>query len=352
MDILIFGAGSIGNHLANASKRLNWSVTILDIDPKALQRTKEEIYPQRYGSWDESIKLIDNIENLEKKPDLIIIGTPPDSHIKLASVALNLNPKAILIEKPLCTPSREGLNEFKVASANSSTKIFVGYNHILGSACQKINTIINSKDFGEVITIDVEFREHWGGIFSAHNWLSGPSDSYLGFYEKGGGATGEHSHAINLWQYFAELTEFGDVVDVNAYMEFIKENNCNYDRLSLINLKSDKNLVGRVIQDVVTKPSRKWARIQFEKGFIEWECESNTNDSIKFQDNSMPLPEIINFPKTRPDDFIAELKHINENIKKNSDVSPISLKRGCDTMAIISAAYESGLCGKSITLHK
>ena len=73
MDILIFGAGSIGNHLANASKRLNWSVTILDIDPKALQRTKGEIYPQRYGSWDESIKLIDNIENVFSNSIFIFI---------------------------------------------------------------------------------------------------------------------------------------------------------------------------------------------------------------------------------------------------------------------------------------
>ena len=352
MNILIFGAGSIGNHLANASKRLNWNVTILDIDPKALERTKEEIYPQRYGSWDTSINLIDNIDKLEIEPDLIIVGTPPDSHIKLASIALKYRPKAILIEKPLCTPSRDGLKEFKMASANCPTKIFVGYNHILGKACQEIKPIIESKDFGKVITIDVEFREHWGGIFSAHNWLSGPAESYLGFYKNGGGATGEHSHAINLWQYLAELTKFGEVIEVNAYMDFVKENNCNYDRLSLINLKSDKNLVGRVIQDVVTKPSRKWARIQFEKGFIEWNCESNTNDSIKYQENTMSSSEIINFPKTRPDDFIAELKHIDKNIQKDSDLSPISLERGCDTMAIISASYESGLRGKSITLHK
>ena len=45
MNVLIFGAGSIGNHLANASRNLDWNVTIFDIDQKALKRTKEEIYP-------------------------------------------------------------------------------------------------------------------------------------------------------------------------------------------------------------------------------------------------------------------------------------------------------------------
>ena len=30
--------------------------------------------------------------------------------------------------------------------------------------------------------------------------------------------------------------------------------------------------VGRVIQDVVTRPTRTWARIQGTGGFVEWHC--------------------------------------------------------------------------------
>ncbi len=44
-NVKILGAGSIGNHLANASRRLGWQVTLCDMDPAALQRTKEDIYP-------------------------------------------------------------------------------------------------------------------------------------------------------------------------------------------------------------------------------------------------------------------------------------------------------------------
>ncbi len=344
MDVLIFGAGSIGNHLANASRNLDWDVTIFDIDQKALKRTKEEIYPGRYGRWDESIRLIDNLEELIISPDIIIVGTPPDSHINLALKALDYQPKAILIEKPLCTPSKEGLEEFIKKSHISKTKLFVGYNHVVGKASNKVAELVKKKNFGEIITIDVEFREHWGGIFSAHNWLKGPSDSYLGFYEKGGGATGEHSHAINLWQHFAKLTDFGEVNEISATMQFEEEDGCKYDKIAAINLISNKKLIGRVIQDVVTKPARKWARIQFAKGFIEWECQSNINDSVVYQDSTMNEPITINFPKSRPDDFIAELIHINEYIEdKILDNSPISLKRGYDTMSITSAAYHSGI---------
>ena len=63
-----------------------------------------------------------------------------------------------------------------------------------------------------------------------------------------------------------------------------------------------------------------------------------------YQDSTMNAPITINFPKSRPDDFIAELIHINESIEgKIFDNSPISLKRGYDTMSIISAAYQSGI---------
>ena len=39
--------------------------------------------------------------------DLICIGTPPDSHLKLALNALQEKPRAFLVEKPLCGPDLE-----------------------------------------------------------------------------------------------------------------------------------------------------------------------------------------------------------------------------------------------------
>ena len=58
MKVKIIGAGSIGNHLGHAARQLGWDVTIVDIDPLALKRTKESIYPSRYGEWDKNIILM------------------------------------------------------------------------------------------------------------------------------------------------------------------------------------------------------------------------------------------------------------------------------------------------------
>ena len=101
-NVKILGAGSIGNHLAHASRSLGWNVTLCDLDPAALDRTKSMIYPTRYGKWDNAIKLCLVDEAPKGNFDLIVIGTPPDSHLSIALDALKEHPKALLIEKPLC----------------------------------------------------------------------------------------------------------------------------------------------------------------------------------------------------------------------------------------------------------
>ncbi len=59
MKVKIIGAGSIGNHLSNASRALGWSVDLIDTDPKALERTRTQIYPSRYGTFDQAIRLFE-----------------------------------------------------------------------------------------------------------------------------------------------------------------------------------------------------------------------------------------------------------------------------------------------------
>ena len=110
--VKVFGAGSIGNHLTHACRSLGWEVTVVDVDGEALERMRTEIYPSRYGNWDDAILLIDP-ESVANHPfDLVIVGTPPDSHIPIALEQLrSAAPRAILIEKPLCPPDNSGCGQ-------------------------------------------------------------------------------------------------------------------------------------------------------------------------------------------------------------------------------------------------
>ena len=337
MKVKIIGAGSIGNHLGHAARSLDWNVTIVDIDPLALKRTKETIYPSRYGIWDNKIKLKLSDEEPKGGFDLICIGTPPDSHIKLALKALNEKPNAILIEKPLTSPDLVGCQELFEKSKYLSIPVFVGYDHAVSRSINKLKDEINKTNPDEFLTLDVEFREHWGGIFSAHPWLSGPKDSYLGFTKRGGGASGEHSHALHLWQSIAFFTNKGRVSSVQATMNFIKEGGLEYDSITSLNLKTETGFFGRCIQDVITNPPRKFLRLQGKYFGYEWECNPiPEKDSIKIQKNDGSCT-VEHITKKRPDDFITELKHIKNCIKSNIE-SPISLEKGLETMMVLTAA--------------
>ncbi len=342
--VKIFGAGSIGNHLANACRTMGWDVTICDMDPKALERTKNEIYPQRYGAWDNNIKLCTLSEAPINGFDIVIIGTPPHTHTDIAiSVLKNEKPKLLQIEKPLCTPTLDKAQELYELAKNSKTVVLTGFNHTVGKNTEEAEKLLKQNIIGNCLTIHSATMEYWGGIFKAHPWLSGPQDTYLGYYLKGGGASGEHSHAANMWQHLAHVLNLGRVVEVTATMDMVKEGKVEYDRNCNISVKTDKGFYGTIVQDVITEPVKKFARIQGENGFIEWHVGyDSTGDAVLHQQKGKSL-ETIHIPKKRPDDFKREVEHFDAILKGKvkPEHSPLIIERGMDTMMVLAAAHLS-----------
>jgi predicted dehydrogenase len=338
----IFGAGSIGNHLAHAFRTKKWSVTLSDIDPTALQRTKNDIYKARYGAWDDAIRLCDSRDLLAEPADIVFIGTPPDTHLHIAlDILKKTQPKILLIEKPLCGPALKDCQELFEAVGKGSVQALVGYDHIVSKSCVLAEEHIKNGILGSPETISCRTREHWGGIFNAHPWLSGPQDSYLGFSVRGGGAIGEHSHGINLWQHFAHVIKAGKVVEVNASLTISKENGCHYDKLGIATFITENGLMGDLIQDVVTFPPEKLARIQGTSGYVEMRVNYNADGDAVISGIKGKPAETTLISKKRPDDFLREADHIEEILTGKVKNSPISLERGLDTMMVIAAIFKS-----------
>lgn len=352
MKILIAGAGSIGNHIANAARSFGWDVTLTDTDPLALERTRNNIYPGRYGRWDDAIELVAAHDlHSGENPDVVFVGTPPDMHVKVAIDLLDLTkPRAVVVEKPFCGPDLAGCAEFCERVRSRGIFAAVGYNHVLGENTVIAERALRGGAIGTVQTISARTREHWGGIFQAHPWLSGPSDSYLGFAARGGGAAGEHSHAINIWQHFAHAAGAGRVEQVSATLDVVRDRGCEYDRACFLTLTTCEGLVGDVVQDVVTAPTEKMARIQGDGGFVEWWVGYEPgNDAVLTGERAQPTRTQL-LPKTRADDFKAEIGHIADVLEGRTGESPISLERGLDTMMVIAAAFESAVEGRRVRI--
>ncbi len=341
-SIKIIGAGSIGNHIAHAARGQGWDVLLTDADPEALRRTREEIYPGRYGEWDTAIQLAGSRETVGETTDVVFIGTPPDSHLPLAREVLDqAPPRALIIEKPLCGPDHDGCAELWRNAVESGMFLGVGYNHALGRNTRALEALIDQRSHGEIMTLSAKTREHWGGIFAAHPWLSGPADSYLGFSSRGGGACGEHSHAINIWQHFAHTLGAGRVQEVNALLDMCRDGEAYYDQLAVLALRTEQGLAGEVIQDVVTAPTEKMARIQWSDGFAEWRVNYENGADAVISGSGSEDTRTQLFEKTRADDFKVEIEHLEEILDGAVSESPISLERGLDTMMVIAAAFHS-----------
>ena len=346
----IIGAGSIGNHLTHAARTLGWQVDLCDIDPAALERAKTTIYPERYGMWDDSIGLHIADQAPKGGYDFIIVGTPPDFHIEVAMQAVEERPRLILIEKPVCSPSLEGVEDLLVAAEANGVALAVGYDLLLGAAFNRAVELLETLPIGPIVTLDVEIREHWGGIFAAHPWLDGPRESYLGFWKRGGGAAGEHSHGLNMWQHLAHVLGGGRVIEVDAKMTYDHTDGVNCDKICLADLRTETGLAGRVVPDVVTKPARKRARVQGCDGYVEWTYGAAPGEHMvaySFGDREKVEERIF---ASRPDDFIQELEHLESALANGWDHSPITVHRGLDTMLVIAAAHRSAEFQSSVCI--
>jgi predicted dehydrogenase len=351
-SIKIVGAGSIGNHLSHAFRERDHAVTLCDLDPDALRRTREEIQPARYGAFDDAIRLADANTVATDPFDVVIVGTPPDTHLRIARAQLeHAPPRVLLIEKPLCPPDMNGCRELQALAAEKDVFVGVGFNHTLTHNTVLATQWLRKHSIGEIVTLRSMTREHWGGIFGAHPWLAGPHDSYLGFTARGGGAIGEHCHAINIFQHFSREIGKGRISHVSAMLDWVEEaeTGARYDRIAQLHVRTEAGLVGTIVQDVVTQPARKWLRVEGERGYLEWEVNADaSHDAIRTLADGESSTVLI--PKTRPDDFRNEVLHVEALLAGSESASPIALERGLETMLVVAAALRSDALHRTVEI--
>ena len=338
VNVLIFGAGSIGNHLSYACRVMGWSVSVYDNDPIALKRMQNDIYPSRYKSWDNEIGLLEVLPT-KRNFDVIIVGTPPDTHISIATMAITkFTPKLILIEKPLCPPGMDGVEEFLRLVQDSDVQCLVGFNHNLAPSIKYLETCLKQVELTQIERIEINWLESWAGIFAAHPWLDGPSDSYLGFTKRGGGACHEHSHAVALGVHIASFLNLGDLELVESATHIVSDPNVEYDAQTNMTLGTSSGIDIQINQDVVTEPAIKELKIISKEVELIWNTNmSRGGDLVKF--NGVDRF----FQKTRVDDFQPEIEHIDEIINGTITISPIGLNQMLRVSELSKKCYEDGI---------
>jgi predicted dehydrogenase len=134
-------------------------------------------------------------------------------------------------------------------------------------------------------------------------------------------------------------------------LDVVNDGKVKYDRVCLVNVRTEKGLVGDIAQDVITEPAQKMVRIQGTQGFLEWFVNfDGGNDAVRYWDGENGVKEEL-IAKTRPDDFRGEIDHLEDILKSGIHAeSPMALKRGLDTMLVIAAAHLSQQMRKTVRI--
>lgn len=346
----VIGAGSIGNHLTHALRNLGVQVTIVDVDKDALERTRNVIYPERYGSFDTSIKLAhpDDVGNTSF--DLCVIGTPPDTHVVIATRELTLGHRALLIEKPLASPGLDILRQFASLVQESSTRVLVAYNQRLKHNTTAFIELARKNDLGNLVSISGRMREDWAGILKAHPWLSDATKSYLGHTSRGGGALYEHSHAVDFALFIAHELGQGRPTTVEARLDTVEHDTGTYDKEAALTITMASGLTVTVVQDLFTWPADKSLDAVFSSGELRWEMHGD-HDTVRMSSTGSDSV-ITEFPKTRPDDFLPEIAHVIELLTLEVDeVSPLDFSEALYTSWTLEAALASHESGAPVVIQ-
>lgn len=347
----IYGAGSIGAHYANSLVNNGFKVYVYDISSEALERFKNKLYPERYGSFNKKINLLKK-DDLSISYDLILIGTPPMSHFKILEKNINNGSKIIHVEKPLCTSFNDDTKKFeKLINLKKKSKIFVGYNHVLTPVCQKSIKLLNEKKFGKLMYIESETKEHWDNIFNAHFWLKKVSDSYLGNFKQGGGSLHEHSHALHLAYFFLKKISPKDEFDkLFCNMTFQKGHKYIYDDVTNIQLLTKNKIPVSVHQDLISKKSSKKLHLEFEKGYLTISINVKKNtDMIEYFLKGSKIKKI-NIKKTRSDDFLGTVSNYKRYLRNQNYSRDLNLEESVNIMKIIKACFVSNQKNKVVKL--
>ncbi len=328
---MIFGAGSLGNHLTNAGLKDGYEIYITDKSDIALSRMEKQLFKKRYGYWSKHINLV-KTKDIKKifdiKFEIVIIGTPPQTHLMLYHFCQkNLNYKKILIEKPLCVFSQ------KIDNFSKNDYIFCGYNHSVSPSIKYfLNLLIQNKK--NYLFSSIKWKEGWTGILNAHYWLKDEFSSYLGNIEEGGGAIHEHSHPIHLAVIILKLISNKNIKVENSNLLFKNKKKIKYDYFANILLNSDKNKINIEI-DLVEPGSKKEITIYFKNKIIRWIHNfSDSNDAVIIYYKKKKTLKL--FKKKRETEFIKEIKHIDDiKNKKQYLLSPLNINHGVTVMKII-----------------
>jgi len=265
----VIGLGNISErHRENIRKLFPWVKIIV------MSASGRKIDLKDIANADE---LVSEIEILQKyKPWFVIDASPASYHYHFSSRLLKMN-IPVLTEKPLAESFSKGKKLLNVQKL-TNTLGAVGYCFRFDNSFLKFKEIIQSKDNGKILNVDIFVGQALKTWRQDKNYIHSVSARK----ELGGGALLELSHELDYC-----LSVFGKIEIVNPICRSSDENNLKVEDLVDFFAITDRDEVIYIHLDMVTPFPRRQCRVLTEKCEITWNIlkRSVTYKKIGFNDH-------------------------------------------------------------------
>jgi len=246
MKFLICGLGSMGKRRIRNLKQLNQKELIgFDIRKDRCDEVNKKF----------NIKTFTEIKNaLNEKPDVMIISTPPDLHMKYAKISLENKLHFFTEVNILQDEIREVIKQLGKTDIVGFPSCTMFFHPII----KKINQFIEQDKIGKILA----FTYHSGMYLP--DWH--PWEDYRSFYvsKRITGACREIVPFELLWI----INTFGEIKNVTSKIAKISNLDTDIDDIYNILLQFDNNIQGNLTVDVISRFPYRQLKILGENGVI------------------------------------------------------------------------------------
>ena len=337
MNILVIGAGSIGwRHIRNLLKLGHKNVSIVETDKNQRFLVEKEFKLPVYRSSSQAFS--------KNRFKVVFICTPADSHISLASKAVQAGAH-IFIEKPLAIKER-GINDLIRLVREKGVIAMVACNFRFHPGYKMLEGLVKKRKFG---------RSFSARIIMGHDLLkSRPNENYRKVYDadgkKGGGVI--FDSGAHVLDYLAQL--FGWPEKLTA----------SYGNLSGLKIKAE-DFVSFILEypsgirvtvelDYFSRPKRHNLEVQFEKGWVKWDFAGNSFESYSQQTKKLEKFKVYknsSLDFMRNDMYLKEIKHFFKIIRKGGTPTQ-TIKDARNVISVLDLIKQSGIAGRSFKLKR
>ena len=313
MRFLVIGLGSMGKRRVRNLIALGYKNDIIGFDPREDRTDEAKEYDIKvFNNFDDAIK--------QHNPDIFLISTPPNLHMRYAYFALENNISCFI--------------EASVVDANkilALSKLIQAKNIIMAPSCTmryypaplKIKQLLKDKIIGKALNFNYhtgQYLPHW------HPWED-IKDFYVSNPHTGG------CREIVPFELTWLNDIFGDAKPLACIKRKLTSMDANIDDIYHCILEYPNNILGNLTVEIISQPkATREFRVIGTQGEIVFSADTN---SLKYINSDMDDWEVVSFKQgtvetgyINPEEpYINEIKDfVNAVINKDQELYPNSLE--------------------------